>query len=321
MMQKSVFAILVIVTLLLAACGPAMQPAAGPATESGEVFMIALPRIVVDFDEMGTPSIAGLKLSDLQRYGVYTGNFQLSKFYVDWMTAANIQHVELRQTGNGIVLFVNAKALPHLGWSDQSLTRMANFATMFNVQNTQMLAKFLPIVRRLGLDLVLRFPKAPGAAEVALVNPDEAVKVVAAQPSGPASAVVQFEIKYDENGVPGILGITAADLAAMGISAPLALAPDAVRSLQYYNIQTMELRGKGDGLFIYVNGEPLPNIVWDDALLNNTADIYVQMNPGAPAQYQELARTAVPLINKADIAIMVHFPIAAGAQPIAAKMH
>jgi len=320
-MQKSVWVVLVIVTLLLAACGPAMQPAAGPATESGEVFQIALPRIVVDFDAAGTPSIGGLKLSDLQRYGIYAGNFQLSKFYIDWMQYANIQNIELRQTGNGIVLLINGKPLPHIGWSDESLKQMADLGTMFNVQNTQLLAKFLPIVRRLGVDLVVRVPPAAGVAEIPLANPDDVVKITAAQPSGPASAIVQFEIKYDENGVPGILGISAADLAAMGISAPLALAPDAIRTLQYNNIQTMELRGKGDGLFLYVNGTPLPNIVWDDRLLANTADLYAQMNPTAPAQYIELAKTAVPLINKADIAIMVHFPLAAGAKPIAARMH
>lgn len=320
-MQKSVWVFIVIAAMLLAGCGPAMQPAAGPATEGGEVFMVALPRIVIAFDDTGTPSVAGLKLSDLQRFGVYAGDFRMDKFYVEWMKNANIQHMELRQTGNGIAVFINGKAMPHLGWSDQSLQKMSDFAGMFNMQNTVMLRKFLPIVRRLGLDLVLQFPRLPQNAEIALVDPTEAVKVAAAAPSGVASAVVQFEIKYDNNGVPGILGITAADLAAMGINAPLALSPSAVQTLQANNIQNMELRGKADGLFLYVNGEALPNIVWDDTFLNNAADLYAQMNPGAPQQYLELAKTAVPLINKADVAILIHFPMASNAKPIAAKIH
>lgn len=319
-MRKSVWVLLLIATLVLAACGPAMVPAS-PETESGEVFVVALPRIVIDFDDAGSPSMMGFGLADLQRYGLYVPNVGLSKAYIDMFKAYNVQHVELRQTGNGIVLFFNGKPLPHIGWSDESLRQASDIATLFNVQNTQVIRKFLPIVRRLGLDLVLRFPPADGAAEIPLIDPEEAVKVMA-QPSGePASAVVAFEVKYDANGVPGILGITAADLAALGINAPLALHPYYIQMLQDYNIQTMELRGKADGIFLYVNGTPLPNIVWDDAMLGNATDVFIQFNPGLPTEYIEIAKTVVPLVNNADIDIMVHFPLAEGAQPIAAKMH
>lgn len=319
-MRKSVWVVLTIVTLLLSACGPAMQPATGPETEGGEVFMVALPRIELSFDANGNPSVLGLSLAQLGAYvGVNAQAYALPKFYVDWMTAANVQHMELRQTGNGIGMWVNGKALPHVGWSDASLQKTSDLMGLFNVQNTAMIRKFLPIVRRLGLDLVLRFPAQAGAAEIPLVDPDEAVKQAAVPSGEPASAVVQFEVKYDESGVPGILGISAADLAAMGIQAPLALHPAYLDLLKRNNIQNMELRGKEDGLFLYVNGEPLPNIVWDDQYLNNAADVYAQMNPQSP--YVQMARTILPLVSRADIAVMVHFPVAEGQKPIAAKMH
>jgi len=297
-----------------------MKPASDPMTDTGEVFMIALPRIVINFDANGSPSVLGLSLTDVGKYtGMNLSTMQLNKFYIDWMMAADVQHLELRQTGNGIIMFVNGKAMPHLGWSDASLQQATDFAGLFNVQNTGMIKKFLPIVRRLGLDLVLTFPRAEGVAEIPLIDPEAAVNTVAQPSSEPASAIVQFEVKYDENGVPGILGITAADLAAMGISAPLALHPAYVALLQQNNIQTMELRGKSDGVFLYINGQPLPNIVWDDTFLNNAVGLYTQMNPQSP--YIDIAKTVVPLMNKADIAIMVHFPIAAGQTPIVAKMH
>lgn len=319
-MKKSVWVVLAIVALLVSACGPAMVPAAGPETDNGEVFMVALPRIEIAFAADGTPSVLGLDLNEVARYtGADLTVYKLPKFYVDWMTAAGVQHLEMRQTGNGIGLWVNGKAMPNLGWSDASLQKTADLMTMFNVQRTDMLRKFLPIVRRLGLDLVLLFPKQEGAADLALVNPDDAVKLAASPSSAPASAVVKFEIKYDENGVPGILGISAADLAAMGIQAPLALHPAYLDLLKRNNIQNMELRGKNDGLFLYINGEPLPNIVWDDTFLNNAADAYAQMNPQSP--YIQVAKTILPLVSKADIAVMVHFPVAEGQKPIAAKMH
>lgn len=320
-MRNVAWVVVLISALLLSACGPAMQPAAGPETESGEVFMVALPRIVIDFDEVGTPSMLGVKLTDVGRFtGQDMSTMGLNKFYIDWMMAANVQHIELRQTGNGIALFINGKPMPNVAWSDKSLQQASNLAGLFQVQNTAMLAKFLPIVRRLGLDVVVTFPRAQGVAAIPLVDPDQAIKVAAAVPSDqPASAIVRFEVKYDEQGVPGILGITAADLAAMGVAAPLALHPAYLDLLKKNNIQTMELRGKTDGLFLYINGDPLPNIAWDDAFLANAADVYAQMNPTSP--YIDLAKTMVPLINKADISIMVHFPLAAGATPIAARMH
>lgn len=323
-MRKSVWVVLTIVTLLLSACGPAMQPATGPQTAGGEVFMVALPRIELAFDAVGSPSILGVDLAQVGAiFGVdataFASAYRLPKFYVDWMTAANVQHMELRQTGNGIGMWVNGKALPHIGWSDASLQKTSDLMGLFNVQNTAMIGKFLPIVRRLGLDLVLHFPKQAGAADIPLVDPTVAVQQAAAPSGEPASAVVQFEVKYDENGVPGILGISAADLAAMGIQAPLALAPAYLDLLKRNNIQNMELRGKNDGLFLYVNGEPLPNIVWDDKYLANAADIYAQMNPQSP--YVTMAKQILPLVSRADIAVMVHFPVAEGQKPIAAKMH
>jgi hypothetical protein len=297
-----------------------MQPAAGPQTESGEVFTVALPRIEVAFDADGSPSILGLNMADLAKYtGMDASAYKLPKFYVDWMTAANVQHIELRQTGNGVGLWVNGKAMPHIGWDDASLQKTSDLMAMLNVPRTDMLRKFLPIVRRLGLDLVLRFPVAAGQAEIPLVDPNEAVKQAANPSTAPASAVVQFEIKYDDNGVPGILGISAADLAAMGIQAPLAMSPAYLDLLKKNNIQNMELRGKADGLFLYINGEPLPNIVWDDTYLNNVADMYAQMNPQSP--YIGVAKTVLPMVSRGDIAIMVHFPVAEGQTPIAAKMH
>jgi len=319
MMRKTVWVLFVISALLLAACGPAMQPASGPETETGEVFMIALPRIVIDFDEVGNPSILGLKVADAGRLlGQDLSGMRLNKYYVDWMSAANVQHIELRQTGNGIAFLVNGKLMPLVALSDASLQQAPDFAALFNVQGTEMIKKFMPIVRRLGLDITLRFPKRADVEEIPLAT-DEAAMAVAAPEDVPASAIIRFEVKYDDQGVPSILGISAQDLLAMGLNLPVALHPGSLRTMQAQNVQHLEVRGKTDGLFVYVNGNPLPNLVWDNNLLSSAADLYAQMNPASP--YIELAKVLLPSIDNADIAILVHFPLAAGATPIPAQMH
>jgi len=318
-MRKSVWVLLVITALLLAACGPAMQPATGPETETGEVFMIALPRIVIDFDEVGNPSVLGLKVADAGRLlGQDLSGLRLNKYYVDWMSAANVQHIELRQTGNGIALLVNGKLMPHVAWDDASLQQATEFAALFNVQGTEMIKKFMPIVRRLGLDITLRFPKRADVEEIPLAT-DEVAMAAAVPEEAPASAIIRFEVMYDHSGIPSILGISAQDLLAMGINLPLALHPGSLRTIQSNNIQHLELRGKADGLFVYMNGNPLPNLVWDNDLLSGAADLYAQMNPSSP--YIELAKALLPNIDNVDIDILVHFPLAAGATPIPAQMH
>jgi hypothetical protein len=161
---------------------------------------------------------------------------------------------------------------------------------------------------------------AAGASEVALVDPDVAVRTVGMESAEGASAVVKFEIRYADDGSPAILGITPADLAAMGISlGAINLAPSVISMLQGSDIQTIELAGKSDGVFVYINGVALPNVVWDDSMLGNAADLYVQMNPQSP--YVDLARTFAPLVNNADVNVLVHFPVAAGVERLPAQMH
>jgi len=295
-----------------------MTPATGPATEGGEVFTIALPRIEVAFDAQGSPSLAGV---DMQTLASLTGfdarNLRLNKFYTDWMKNAGIQHIELRQGGDGIYVFVNGKPMPYLAWSDASLQRVTDLASLLNVPNTEGLRKFLPIVRRLGLDMVLKFPH--DGADIPLADPN-AIKDIAAKPSGTApSAVAQFELKYDQNGTPAVLGITPYDLASMGINLGATnLSPAAIDMLQKNNIQSLELRSKDDGVYVYVNGQPLPNIAWDDTLLSNVSQVYGQMND----QNQMIVKTIqqlLPLINKVDTGVLVHFPVAPGKSLIPAR--
>ena len=316
-MRKTPWVLMVIVALLLVACGGAVQPSAPAQTQSGETFMLALPRIVIDIDENGSPSILGIKLADI---GSLTGQdlsgVRLDKAYVDQLMAAGIQYVEVRLTGDGVELLANGMLLPHISWTDQSLDTATNLAALANVQNLQTIRNLLPVVRRLGLDVAVRFPRAAGVAEIPL-GPAQASPAPAATTGQPASVVARLEVKYDQNGVPAILGISASDLAALGINVPLALSPSAVQMFQAQNIQNVEIATKPDGLFVFVNGNPLPNLTWNEEMLNNLVTLYTQYDPSTP--FAEVLKGAGPFLQNADIAILMHFPLAPGAEAIPAK--
>jgi hypothetical protein len=207
--------------------------------------------------------------------------------------------------------------MPHVGWSDASLNGASEFVKLFNIDG-DLVKKFTPIVSRLGVAVALQFPVRADVQAIPLAA-DE-VALAAPQPEDvPPSVVVRFEVRYNAQGIPAILGISAQDLLAWGINMPVALQMETLTALQARNVQHMELRSKADGLTLYVNGNALPNIVWDNQMLSDAAEVYAQTNPASP--YIDVVKQWVPFVDNLDIGILVHFPLAAGAQPIPAKMH
>lgn len=317
-MRRHVFALIVITALLLGACGPAVAPPTGEATESGERFQIALPRLVVDVNSDGSLSAFGFDLARLPLIGASFQNLKLNPFYGEWAKAANVQHVELRQAGDGLALLVNGQQLPYIGWDDASLSQATDLAGMFGIQGLDQIQRFLPIIRRLGLNLVLRFPQADGRAAIPLYDGSAALAKPAPD-NDPSTAVAHMEVKYDDQGVPSILGISARDLAAMGINLPLAMSPQLMQQMQAQNIQYMELRTKPDGLYVYVNGQGLPHLVWDNQLLTNVSELYAATNPTSP--YNDFIKLMAPAIDNLDISLLLHFPKAAGVEALPIETH
>ena len=321
MLRKS-WVLFFILLLLLAGCGKAVEPPVASSIPSGEVFQIALPRIVIDVDSAGNPSVMGLSPVMLKALGVDVSSMQVPAATVEQMTKNNLQHVEIASVGDRLVMIVNGKPLPHLGWDQDTLKRSLDLADTLKVQDPKTMAlikRVLPLVTRLGLDLVLRFPVQPGTAEIPLAETGAAKKIALAPTTDPASLIAKFEVKFDEKGVPGIMGISGNDLAALGGGALGGLSPDMIANLQSGNIQNMELRMKPDGLHIYVNGDPLPVIIWDTKLLANAFEAYGQISPDSPIL--PVLKLFLPYLDRADVGILLHFPPAAGKDLIPAKMH
>ncbi len=320
-MRKSLW-LLMVAVLVLSACGPAMTPSTSSTTQSGETFMFALGRLDITFDKDGNPSVLGMKLADVgPMIGQDLSFVRLEPFYITWMTNANIQHIEMRQTGDGLALLVNGKPMPHIAWNDDTLNKAIDLAVLFAPANENLfnvIRKLLPIISRLGLDVVARFPLQPGAKAIELA--DASVAMAKVNPNKEAASIVlKFEVKYDSQGVPSILGFSGYDLRGMGISAPLAIEPSVLKSLQAKNVQLLEFRTKPEGMFVYLNGEPLPSLAWDKQLLKNAAEVYAQMNPQSP--FIAGVNQVVPMLDTLDIGVMTHLPLGAGAKEIPAAFH
>ncbi len=170
------------------------------------------------------PSTIGINPLFLKAVGVDVSSFAVPPDLVNTMMKAGIQHIELAAVGDRLVILVNGKPMPQLGFSEGSMQRALDLAAVFNVQNTDAIGKLLPWVTRLGLNVVLRFPQAtrprspiskPGTAKALTISPI----------TDPASLITKFEVTFDQAGQPGILGVTTQDLASLTGAAIGGLAP------------------------------------------------------------------------------------------------
>lgn len=319
-MRQRLWVILLVLGVVLAGCGgQGVQPTTGPTTSSGELFQIALPRLVIDVDAEGNPSILGISPALLKTFGVDVAGFKLPKELVSQFTAAGVQHLEIASVGDRLMFFADGKPLPHLGWSSDSLNRMLSLLETLKVQNSDAIKRILPLITRLGLDVVLRFPRAEGTAEIPFVDTATVRSFQPTVTTDPPSAVVKFEARFDEQGRGGIMTLSPDDLAAMGLGSVLQLSPETLQSLEAGDIQHMEVRTKPDGAYVYVNNEPLPRIIWDTQLLANAVELYGKLSPDA--KLLPLIQQLAPYLDRTDLGVLLRFPRAADKTEIPAELH
>jgi hypothetical protein len=325
MMRKSVFLLMLVASLVIAACAsPAMMPSKTEPTEAGEVFTVALPRIVLTANESGQLGVEGVPLDLL---GLGAALPAVNGDFVAAMRQANIQHLELRHTGDGLAVIVNGMPLPHIAWGDESFKAIGDLLYVLGPQigvdgeaMQKLLTQLAPIVERLGLSVAIKFPAAADAPEVPFATDDVALaapEVVEAPPS----AVAKFEVKYDDQGVPSIMGISARDIAALTGNNQLALAmsPEVIQRAQDSNIQSLQVSTTPAGLEVYINGVATPKIVWDQGMLGNAIDLWAQLNPAA-AGYAPMIKQLAPFLTNTSLSILLHFPTAEGVAVIPVTM-
>jgi hypothetical protein len=292
----------VIAALLLSACGAATVPTTDETTDSGQRFLVSLPRLVVDVDEQGQASVNGLSIDAVNQIlpGAPLPDLAINPFYVDWMTNTNMQHLELASTDKGVFLFANGEPLPYLAWDGDSLSNLGTVAGIANLPYGNLISKLVPIVQRTGLNMVMRFPAQEGASEIPVRDPNIAPEAMQPVTEEVAPALVtRIDVNYDASGVPTIAGISSRDLAEAGVFLPIELTPDLLAQLKSNDVKEIRFVTGPNGISITVNGEALPQIAWNSALLNNGADLYAQMNPDSP--YIALAKLLLPEMSNLDL--------------------
>ncbi len=313
--------LLLLLAGIMAACGSQVTPVAEPDSE----FVLALPRLVIDIDSEGVPSVAGLDPQTLKTitFGqVDLTGVRVPKQYVDWFTTTNLQHIEVVHRDDGEYIFVNGQPLPHVGWDSDSLRALSSLAGelgLINQPMAKLLSLLVPFVQRLGLDVAVRFPVREGVDIIPLRDPAEPAPQPSVSESAPTVALVKTHLTFDENGIPSVLSVSTREMEeALGVSLrQMELPPSVVQQLTDAGIQHITVRTMPDGLFLWVNDNPLPTLVWSDQFLENAADLYGQLYyTDAYATAREAVKTLLPLVDNVDGEIVLIFPVPEGVAKI-----
>jgi len=296
----------VLAMLILTGCG------------GGAPLRLVFPRIHVDVDKEGFPTIAGIGPGMLSFFGVDPNQLKIDPATVQQLTDSNLQHVELLFRNDGLYWWANGKSLVPLTWSDESFDNtkdvIGTFIQMDEATRGILNNVLLPIARSLEQNVVIRFPIKDGQAEIPVRPMGGALPEPGAMVD--PSMIGGLRLTFDDAGAPSIAGVSVAEIAKLA-GADLSAAqlpPDTIQQLQKAGIQHVTMRTTPEGIKIWANDKPLPTLRWSEETLTNTADTLASLQLIEPT-LGAVIKQFLPYLNRADVGLVLKFPTG-GAAPI-----
>ncbi len=315
-----VIALLVAATVLTG-CGP--RASGGALAAADTATFIDLPAIVLDVQTDGSVSMGGLPVADLAaQVGQDAAALAFPPDIVAQLVAYRIQHIQVETSPTGLLILINGKAIPSIGWDGQRLADTANALGMLGVSGlAPALDKILPLAATLGIGVTVRFPVAPGTEIVPLGVIDMSAAQAATTGAIPLPAI-NATVVYAADGTWTVEGMSEADLAALKEAAPfilwdqLDLTAEQLASVQAAGLKEITISTSSDGLSMAVNGEPLPYLSWADGRLLNVLSLaeetgllaqFVGDDPGTLA-ILDTVKQFLPAVTAANVSLKIVFP-------------
>lgn len=317
--------LLLVVALALSACAPRSgQGAAASADAAPGELVVDLPAIVIDIMADGSPSVGNVPLAELGALaGADLSTLAVPAEWVDFMVSGNIQHVQVNNMSDGLLLLVNGEAIPSISYDGESLTATADALSAFGVA-IPMLDKLLGLVDQIGIGVIVRFPVAAGTATIPLYVEGDGSAAMAAKAAQDEflAAVgspprINLPVFYESDGSWAVGDLSDSEWTAL-TGAPfsaLRLSPALIDGLAAAGISELGLSTDVDGITIAINGNSLPMLDWSDGKathLINLATQFGALDMVAPGMGSSGIMTAVtdllPVVQTADFDLTIHFP-------------
>ncbi len=317
--------LLMVVALVLSGCAPRLGAGSAAAlAEDPTELVIDLPALVVDIQMDGSPSIGNVPVAQLgQLAGVDLSTLRMDPAMVQWMVDSNIQHIQVDNTANELLVLVNGQPIPSIKYEGaDTLVTTAEVLSEFGLA-IPMAEKILPVVQKLGVAVIVRFPVQPGTAVIPFVveAPDTAMAAKEAQDEFLAAVGapprINLPLWFNEDGSWALGGLTAEEWQALtGIPfSAFRMDPNTVRNLAMMGIETLVISTDQEGIHIAINGKQMPTLDWSDGKalhLINVADqlgLWDMMAPGMDmGEILAAVRDLLPVVQTADVDLILHLP-------------
>lgn len=316
---------LLVAMVVLAGCAPraGAGDAAAMTTDPMEL-VVDLPAIVLDVQSDGSVSVGNVPIAQLGAMaGADLSAVAIDPAMVDFMSAGNIQHVQVNNSSSGLLLLVNGEAIPSIAYDGESLQATADALNAFGMA-IPMLDTALSLVDQIGLGVIMRFPVAAGASEIPLyvegdggsaaeaqMAQDEFLAAVGAPPR------VNLPIFYEADGSFSIGDLSDEEWSALtGASlAALRLNTSVLEGLAASGISKLGIGTDAAGIHIMINDSALPTLDWSGGKathLLNIADqlgLWEMLAPGMNiGEVLATVEGLLPVIQVADFDLTVHLP-------------
>jgi len=318
---------LMVALALLAGCAPRASSAGtttAATTADDSKIVIDLPALVLDVQPDGSLNVGGKPITQLGgSLGASLASANIPATMVDSITGLKIQHIQIDNTPDGLLILVNGQAIPSLAWDGEKLVATAQVLEQLG-SGVALLDRVLPLIQDVGVGVILRFPLAQGETPLPMVAPqsDDAAKAIQAQKefldAVGTPPVVHFTIAYNADGTWTIADVNQTDLTKM-LNVPatmLNLTPQTIASVTKAHITDIGLSTNKDGIFITINGKTLPYLTWADGrvshLLTLAKDtgLLNQVLGSSPdmAGAVDTIESLLPAIQASDVSLKVTFP-------------
>jgi hypothetical protein len=227
--------------------------------------------------------------------------------YVDWIKAGNIQHIEVVFTSKGIFAYGNGKRKPYLAWDDDSLGLAAELAGAVGVPNVASLESLMRWMRRYNLDIVVQLPVADGAEIIPYRDTRSSLLDTAVPPEAPREEI-RLHVRYNNDGVPTIIGSPAATLRGYK---PPRVDREFISQMKQAGVRRLAVQTRWEQMFIFVNNRPRPNVAWSTDQLISALGLYQNMHPDSwatNAAFVNMVRQVVLEMTDYDFHLVVDFP-------------
>ncbi|HIC90388.1 MAG TPA: hypothetical protein EYP04_13435 [Anaerolineae bacterium] len=137
----------------------------------GEISSFAKVHVV--YDPNGIPHVGDLSAKDLEMLGISLQQLELPNYTIAALQAMNIQHVAVRSKPEGVYLYVNGKALPHLVWGEDYLNNAADlyvhlYQWTYNKAVLNVVQQVVPLLDNADVEFIVEFPRMAGVEAIPL---------------------------------------------------------------------------------------------------------------------------------------------------------